>query len=149
MHTVELSDEENYAVLAEQFGEGMSALGPSDQRRVVKRLYTVLDSDSPQYYIYETVEGCDELEVIREGDSLRIYCRLVMGIPQNDKRYNVLFAFYVDKHGYEPETLSRLDEAAVRWLEEITDFTAVANVDAYLEEHDAKTAKFFADRLDQ
>lgn len=149
MHTVELSDEENYAILAEQFGAGMSALGASDQRRIVKRLYTVLDSDSPQYYIYETVEGCEELEVIREGNSLRIYCRLVMGIPQNDKHYNVLFAFCVDKHGYEPETLSKLDEAAEHWLEEITDFSAVANVDAYLDEHDAKTTEFFADRLDR
>jgi hypothetical protein len=148
VRTVELSDEENYAVLAEQFGEGMSSLGVTDQRRVVKRLYTVLDSDSPQYYIHETVEGCDELEVIREGDSLRIYCRLVMGIPQNDKHYNVLFAFYVDKHGYEYETLSALDEAAMEWFEEITDFSTVENVDSYLEEHDAKTAEFFASRLD-
>jgi len=149
VRTVELSDEENYAILAEQFGEGMSTLGASDQRRVVKRLHTVLDSDSPQYYVYETVEGCEELEVIREGDSLRIYCRLVMGIPQNDAHYNVLFVFYVDKHGYEPGTLSNLDAAATEWLEEITDFHSVANVDAYLEEHDAKTAAFFADRLDR
>lgn len=149
MHTVELSDEENYAVLAEQFGDGISSLGSVSQRRVVKRLRTVLDSDNPQYYIYETVEGCDELEIIREGDSLRIYCRLVMGIPQNDKHYNVLFVFYVDKHGYDPETLSKLDEAAERWLEEITTFSAIKNVDAYLEEHDAKTAEFFAERLDR
>ena len=79
---------------------------------------TVLDSDTPQHYIYETVEGCDELEVIREGDSLRLYCRLVMGIPQNDKHYNVLFAFYVDDHHYEPTTLSNLDDAAEQWLDE-------------------------------
>lgn len=149
MRTVELSDEENYAILAEHFGEGMSSLGASDQRRVVKRLHAVLDSDNPQYYVYETVEGCDELEVIREGDTLRIYCRLVMGIPQNDKHYNVLFAFHVDKHGYERETLSVLDEAATEWLGEITDFSTVANVDSYLEAHDAKTAEFFASRLDR
>lgn len=149
MRTVELSDEENYAILAEQFGEGISSLGTADQRRVIKRLHTVLDSNNPQYYIYETVEGCDELEVIREGDSLRIYCRLVMGIPQNDKRYNVLFTFYVDNHDYEPATLSRLDEAAEQWLDEITELSAVADVDAYLQEHDAKTAESFAARLDR
>lgn len=149
MRTVELSDEENYAILAEQFGEGMSSLGASDQRRVVKRLYTVLDSSNPQYYIYETVQGCDELEVIREGDSLRIYCRLVMGIPQNDKRYNVLFAFYVDNHGYNATTLSNLDTAATQWLDEITSFSTVGDVDTYLERHDAKTAEFFAARLDR
>jgi hypothetical protein len=149
VRTVKLSDEENYVILAEQFGEGISSLGTSDQRRVVKRLYTVLDSNNPQYYIYETVKGCDELQVIREGDSLRIYCRLVMGIPQGDKHYNVLFAFYVDTHDYESKTLSHLDEAAEQWLEEITELSAVTDVDAYLQKHDAKAAEFFADRLDR
>lgn len=149
MRTVELSDEENYAILAEQFGEGLSSLGATDQRRIVKKLHKILASSNPQYYIYETVEGCDELEVIREGDSLRIYCRLVMGIPQNDEHYNVLFAFYVDNHGYEPVTLSNLDRAAKQWLEEITEFSTVADVDEYLDAHDAKTAEFFADRLDR
>lgn len=72
-----------------------------------------------------------------------------MGIPQNDKHYNVLFAFHVDKHDYEAGTLSNLDEAATEWLEEITDFSTVQNVDSYLEEHDAKTAEFFATRLDR
>lgn len=148
MRTVKLSDEENYAILAEQFGEGISSLGAPDQRRIVKKLQKILDSNNPQYYIYETVEGCEELEIIREGDSLRIYCRLVMGIPQNNKQYNVLFAFYVDNHGYEPATLSNLDQAAKQWLEEITDFSTVADVDAYLEEHNAKTAEFFASKLD-
>ncbi|MFC7081652.1 hypothetical protein [Halorussus caseinilyticus] len=72
-----------------------------------------------------------------------------MGIPQNDKRYNVLFAFYVDNHDYESETLSTLDQAAEQWLEEITELSAVTNVDAYLRKHDAKTPEFFADRLDR
>lgn len=149
MRTVELSDEENYAILAEQFGEGISSLGTADQRRVIKRLYTILDSNNPQYYIYETVEGCEELEVIREGDSLRIYCRLVMGIPQNNKHYNVLFTFYVDNHDYEPTTLSRLDKAAEQWLEEITELSAVEEIDTYLQKHEAKTAESFADRLNR
>lgn len=149
MRTVELSSEENYAILAEQFGEGMSSLGASDQRRVFKRLRTILDSNNPQYYIYETLEGRDELEVVREGDSLRIYCRLVMGIPANNKHYNVLFVFYVDHHGYGDATLSRLDEAAEQWVEEITDFSTVQNVDSYLDRHDAKTAEYFDSRLNE
>lgn len=147
MRIVKISDEENYAILAEQFGEGISSLGASDQRRVFKRLHTILDSNNPRYYIYETLEGCDELEVVREGDSLRIYCRLVMGIPASNKHYNVLFVFFVDNHGYVSGTLSRLDEAAKQWVEEITDFSSVQNVDSYLEQHDAKTAEYFDNRL--
>jgi hypothetical protein len=146
---VKISSEENYAILAEQFGEGMSSLGASDQRRVFKRLHTTLDSNNPQYYIYKTLEGCTELEVIREGDSLRIYCRLVMGIPADNKHYNVLFVFFVDDHGYVSATLNRLDEAAKQWVEEITDFSTVPNVDSYLEQHDAKTAEYFDARLNR
>lgn len=149
MRTVKISDEENYAITAEQFGDGMASLGAPDQRRVFKRLLTILDSSNPQYYIYETVEGCDELEIIREGDSLRIYCRLVMGIPQNNTYYNVLFVFFVDNHGYNPATLDQLDEAAKQWLTEIRTFSTVDNVDAYLEDHDAKPAEYFAERLDR
>lgn len=149
MRTVKLSDEENYAILAEQFRDGMSSLGASDQRRVFKRLHTILDSDNPQYYIYETLEGCDELEVIREGDSLRIYCRLVMGIPQNNKHYNVLFVFFVDHHDYDRATLGHLDEAAEQWVEDVTDFSTVEDIHLYLEEHDAKGAEYFASRLDR
>lgn len=89
------------------------------------------------------------MEVIREGDSLRIYCRLVMGIPQNNKHYNVLFTFYVDNHDYEPTTLSRLDKAAEQWLEEITELSAVEEIDTYLQKHEAKTAESFADRLNR
>lgn len=148
MRTVKISDEENYAILAEQFREGMSSLGAADQRRVFKRLCTILDSNNPQYYIYETLKGCDELQVVREGDSLRIYCQLVMGIPQNDKHYNVLFVFFVDDHNYDPATLGHLDEAAKQWIEEIMDFSTVENVDSYLEKHDAKTVEYFANRLD-
>lgn len=149
MRTVKLSDEENYGILAEQFRDGMSSLGASDQRRVFKRLHTVLDSSNPQYYIYETLKGCDELEVVREGDSLRIYCRLIMGIPRNNKHYNVLFVFFVDKHSYDGTTLGHLDEAAEQWMEEITEFSTVEDVDLYLEEHDAKNAEYFASRLNR
>lgn len=149
MRTVTLSDEENYAILAEQFGDAMSSLGATDQRRVFKRLWTILDSDTPQYYIYETPEGCDDLQVVREGDSLRIYCRLVMGIPQNNTHYNVLFVFFVNNHDYDSATLSRLDEAAEQWVAEITDFSTVEDVDSYLESHDAKAADYFASRLNE
>lgn len=149
MRTVTIIDEENHAILAEKFGSSFADLGAIEQRRIFKRLRAVLESSNPQYFIYETVEGCDELEVIREGDQLRLYCRLVMGIPQGDKHYNVLFVFYVDKHDYNAGTLARVDTAARQWLEEITDFSAVEDVAEYLEQHDSKTAEYFADRLDE
>jgi hypothetical protein len=138
---VELSDEENVAILAETFTENLSDIGDKTRQiAVLNRLYKLLDSSTPQHYIYETVEGCDELEVIRVGGDQRIFCRLVMGIPHGDKHYNVLFVFYVDPHRYRPDQLAAFDEAAEQRLDEITSFDAVDAVDEYLEEMDAFTA---------
>lgn len=146
---VSLSDEENYAIFPETFGNSLQLLDADDQRQVLKRLLKVLESDAPQRYIYETVSGCEELQVIRAGDYLRILCRLVMGIPHEDKTYNVLFVFFVDNHKYRNAVLQRLDDAAARRLRILTDFSTVADVDDYLDEHNAKQAEFLRKRLDR
>ncbi|ACV11864.1 hypothetical protein Huta_1691 [Halorhabdus utahensis DSM 12940] len=150
MSVVELSDEENVAILAETFTEGLSDIGDKTrQLAVLKRLHELLDSTTPQHYIYETVEGCSELQVIRVGGDQRIYCRLVMGIPHGDKHYNVLFVFYVDPHQYRPDRLTRFDQAAEQRLEEITSFEGVDAVDDYLEAMDAFTADDIRQRIDR
>jgi hypothetical protein len=95
------------------------------------------------------VEGYDELQVIRVGSDQRIFCRLVMGIPNGDQPYNVLFVFYVDPHQYRPEQLARLDAAAEQRLDEITSFDAVDAVEDYLEEMDAFTAEEVQDRIER
>jgi hypothetical protein len=146
---VELSDEETVAILAETFTERLSDIGDKTRQvAVLKRLHTLLDSTSPQHYIYETVEGCDELQVIRVGSDQRIFCRLVMGIPHGNEHYNVRFVFYVDPHQYRPQQLSRFDAAAEQRLDEITSFDAVDAVDDYLDEKDAFTAEEIKERID-
>lgn len=150
MGVVELSDEENVAILAETFTESLSDI--EDKTRtiaVLKRLHELLDSSSPQHYIYETVEGCDDLQVIRVRGDQRIFCRLVMGIPHGDKHYNVLFVFYVDPHQYRPNQLATFDEAAEQRLDEITSFDAIDAVDDYLDEMDAFTTEEIKDRIDR
>ena len=150
MSVVELSDEENVAILAETFTESLSDIGDKTRQiAVLKRLHELLDNSTPQHYIYETVEGCDELQVIRVGGDQRIFCRLVMGIPHGDKHYNVLFVFYVDPHQYRPDQLARFDEAAEQRLDEITSFDAVDDVDDYLEEMDGFRAEEIGDRIEQ
>lgn len=146
---VSISDEENRVILAEKFGSGMGNLGSQEQRHVLNRLCTLLDSSSPQHFIYETVEGCDELEVIRAGEYLRIYVRLVMGIPDGNKRYNILFVFFVDKHKYRSATLHHLDEAAEQRLEEITGLSSVPDVEDYLTEHNALAHEDVQERLER
>ena len=150
MSVVELSDEENVAILAETFTDSLAALNDRDrQLAVLKRLYALLDSSSPQHFIYETVTGCEELQVIRVGDDLRIFCRLVMGIPEGDKHYNVLFAFYVDPHEYDRGTLQRLDAAARNQLEALGSLDELESVEQYLDEHNAFTGDDLDDRIDR
>ena len=150
MSVVELSDEENVVILAETFTESLSDIGDKTRKiAVLKRLHELLDSSSPQHYIYETVEGCDELQVIRVGGDQRIFCRLVMGIPHDDKHYNVLFAFHVDPHQYRPDQLSAFDNAAEQRLQEVTSFDGVDAVDEYLDERNAFTAPDIKDRIDR
>ena len=146
---VPLSDEENYAIFTDTFGDSLSDLDRNKQVQVLKRLLKLLESDAPQRYIYETVEGTDELEVVRAGDTLRIYCRLVMGVPHGNQTYNVLFVFYVDEHRYANLDLERFDNVAAMRLHVLTDFDDVDDITAYLKDHNAKQAGFLREQLDR
>lgn len=116
---------------------------------MLKRIHAVLESASPQYFIEERVEGCEELQVIRAGNDLRIYCRLVLGIPRVNKEYNVLYALYVDPHEYRSAVLQRLDDAAKDLLTEATSLDDVTDVEAYLEEMHAFYAEDIQERIDR
>lgn len=140
MSRVPLSTEENRVILTETFGDALADLEREEQVRIIKKLHEMLASDYPEHFIYETVEGCNELAVIRIGKLLRIYCRLVMGIPHGNKEYNVLFAFTVSKHKYRDAVLQRFDARARERLENVTDLSSVDDVEDYLEQHDAKDA---------
>lgn len=150
MSVVELSDEENVAILAETFTDSLADLrDKTRQLAVLKRLSALLNSSAPQHYIYETVQGCEELEVSRVGDDRRIFCKLVMGIPEDDARYNVLFVFYVDPHEYRSQQLATFDEATEQRLREVTSFDDVDDVEEYLSEMNAFTAEAIDDRIDR
>lgn len=142
MSVVELSDEENVAILAETFTGSLTDLRDrSRQLSVLTRIHRLLGSSAPQRYIYEFVRGCDELEVVRAGDDLGIFCSLAMGIPGGDEHYNVLLAFYVDPHEYPTQQLTTFDAAAEQRLREVTSFDDVEDVGDYLEEMNAFSAE--------
>jgi len=150
VQVVDLSDEETVAILTPKFTESLADLDDkSRQLAVLKRLHTILASDAPQRYIYESVTGCEELEVIRAGGQLRILCLLCLGIPDGDAEYNILYCFYVDPHNYRQDQLYRLDETAAERLREIRRLDTVAAVDAHLDEYDAFTAADLQARIDR
>lgn len=150
MSVVDLSDEETVAILAETFTESLADLGDATRQiSVLKRLQQLLESHTPKRYIYETVSGTNGLQVVRAGGDLRIYCRLVLGLPANDEQYNVLFAFYVDPHDYRGEQLSRFDRAAQHRLDQISSFDSVGAIERYLDDVNAFEAADFRDRIER
>jgi len=150
VQVVDLSDEETVAILTPKFTESLANLNDkSRQLAVLKRLQTVLASEAPQRYIYESVTGCEELEVIRVGGQLRILCLLCLGVPDGDEEYNILYCFYVDPHEYRRDQLYRLDEVAEEQLREIRALETIDAVDAYLDEYDAFTAADIRTRIDR
>lgn len=89
MRNVELSDEENLAILAETVVESLEALGDRGRKvAVLKRICELLESSAPQHYVYESLAGCEKLQVIRVVDDRRNFCRLALGIPETEPQYN-------------------------------------------------------------
>lgn len=131
--TVKLTDDTNVAVFTRRFENSVSSY-TNRETRVFKRIYRALSSDSPQREVEKTYSNCEELQQLREGDLLRIYCRLVRKLPD----YNVLYVFEVDKHKY--RDLQTFDEQAKQAVREVQKRTTVGGIEDYLDERNTFTA---------
>ncbi|WP_455448143.1 hypothetical protein [Natrinema thermotolerans] len=150
MSRVPLSDEETYAILAPEFTDCLGDLGDKTRElKTLKRIHKLLASDAPERYIYERPTGTDELQIVRVGGDLRIYCRLVMGVPENDTMYNVLYCFYLDPHKYATSDLERFDEVAKAHARTLKGFEEPGQVSDYLEDHNAFSAADLKARIDR
>lgn len=133
--TVKLTDDTNVAVFTRRFENSVSSYTNREtQIRVFKRIYRTLSSDSPQREVEKVYSNCEELQQLREGDLLRIYCRLVRRPPD----YNVLYVFEVDKHKY--RDLQAFDERAKQAVREVQERTTVDGIEDYLDERNMFTA---------
>lgn len=138
MSVVEIRDEENLAVLSDEFVESMQSLDRgTEQKHVLKEIRKLIGSNAPSRFVYEVPKGCDVLEVLRGTDQLRVYCKLVEGVPRQNRTYNLLFLFYVDKHEYRKRKLDDMDEAARRQVERIEELRSLDSVETYLEQRQA------------
>lgn len=103
--------------------------------RIFKRIYRLLSSSAPQREIEKRYSDCDELQQLREGNALRIYCRLV----RNPPKYNVLYVFEVDKHTY--RDLQKFDQRAKEAVQEIKKWTTGPEIEEYLDDRNTFTAE--------
>ncbi|ELZ78529.1 hypothetical protein KU306_15045 [Haloferax larsenii] len=149
MSSVPLNSEETVAIFADQFTKSLGGLDATEQRRVLKKIRRVLESDTPSRHVYEIPTGCDTLEIFREGNILRIYGKLVLGVPKDNKEYNILHLFYVDKHKYRQRDLVRFDELAERALKQATVISSLQRIEEYLTSNKALDAGDVQQLLDE
>lgn len=134
MDAIELSDDESVAIFTDRSLSAIRDLDRTDKEQVLKRLIAMLESPAPSRFIEKRFAGCEELEQLRAGDYLRVYCRLVRNAPG----YNILFVFGITAHKY--RNLARYDEQAQRRIREVTRQTSDEDVNTYVEENDALAA---------
>lgn len=140
---VKLSDDTNIAVLTKRFERSVRNFDRQEQIRVFKRIYRVLDSSAPHREVEKAYQDCEELQQLREGNYIRMYCRLV----RNPPNYNILYVFEVDKH--QGRNLQKFDESAKQAVREIEQRTTTEGVEDYLEEHNTFNSEDIGEILDR
>lgn len=132
MSRVPLSGDTKVTIFADEFSRNLAKLDHDQTCQVWNRLCTIHTSMAPtRRFIHEQVTGAEELEVIRVGDQLRIYCKLVDGVPD----YEIINVFSVHKHDY--RGWAPYDRAAQRRVEEIRLREEADDIDGFLARYDA------------
>jgi len=133
---VPLSDEETKVIFTETALDTLADLDAGEQREIISKLLNVVSSQSlPSSFIYETIAN---LDIIAVGDQCRLYTKIVEEIPEGNVEYHVIFLFYIDAgHDYPHSKLAEYSRTAEGYVEKLTDFNRVTDVEGYLDYNDA------------
>lgn len=146
MSEIPLSDEETKVIFAEESRDNLAELDPTKQAEVINRLLNIVRSASdPSRFIYEKIRN---LDIIRVGDQIRLYTKVVVNVPEGNKEYHAIYIFYIDdKHDYDHNVIATFSRHAQATLSEITNLDTVGDVEAYMDSHDALGEEDLADLL--
>ena len=146
MSRVPLSDEESRVIFAGEAASNFGALEGSEQKQVINRLVTILESDTkPSSLIYERIGN---LDIFTVGSQIRLYTKVVDEIPRGNAEYHVVYLFYIDDdHDYDNKTLATYSPEAKTKVKRITALQTVPDVEQYLDENDALDAAALRDLL--
>lgn len=146
MSRVPLSDEESRVIFAGEAASNFGALEGSEQKQVINRLVTILESDTkPSSLIYERIGN---LDIFTVGSQIRLYTKVVDEIPRGNAEYHVVYLFYIDDdHDYDNKTLATYSPEAKTKVKRITALQTVPDVEQYLDENDALDTAALRDLL--
>lgn len=136
MSYIPLTDEKSRVIFAGELVSNLNSLDADEQREVLNRLLTVIDSAAPPgAFVHEQIAN---LDIITEGDQCRLYSKVVENIPRGNTEYHLVFVFYIDStHDYPHSTLATYSRAAQARMDEATALETTSDVEQYLVEHDA------------
>jgi len=143
---VPLSDEESRVIFAGEAASNFGALEGSEQKQVINRLVTILESETkPSSLIYERIGN---LDIFTVGSQIRLYTKVVDEIPRGNAEYHVVYLFYIDDdHDYDNKTLATYSPEAKTKVKRITALQTVPDVEQYLDENDALDTAALRDLL--
>jgi len=143
---VPLSDEESRVIFAGEAASNFGALEGSEQKQVINRLVTILESETkPSSLIYERIGN---LDIFTVGSQIRLYTKVVDEIPRGNAEYHVIYLFYIDDdHDYDNKTLATYSPEAKTKVKRITALQTVPDVEQYLDDNDALDAAALRDLL--
>ena len=146
MSRVPLSDEESRVIFAGEAASNFGALEGSEQKQVINRLVTILESETkPSSLIYERIGN---LDIFTVGSQIRLYTKVVDEIPRGNAEYHVIYLFYIDDdHDYDNKTLATYSPEAKTKVKRITALQTVPDVEQYLDENDALDTAALRDLL--
>ena len=146
MSRVPLSDEESRVIFAGEAASNFGALEGSEQKQVINRLVTILESETkPSSLIYERIGN---LDIFTVDSQIRLYTKVVDEIPRGNAEYHVIYLFYIDDdHDYDNKTLATYSPEAKTKVKRITALQTVPDVEQYLDENDALDTAALRDLL--
>jgi hypothetical protein len=143
---IPLSDEESRVIFAGEAASNFGALEGSEQQQVINRLVSVLDNEAkPSSFVHEQIGN---LDIYTAGDQIRLYTKVVDGIPRGNAEYHVIYLFYIDDdHDYQNRKLATYGARAETKVEQVTSLRTVTDVEEYLSEQNAMDADELRDLL--
>jgi hypothetical protein len=137
---VPLSNEKTRVIFAASSLSGLAKLDGRKQKGVLRCLISVIESESkPRQLAHEEIKN---LDIFTVGSTARIYTKIVENIPRGNKKYHLIYVFYIDdQHDYEQSDLFKYSQRADTKANEATSLSDVSDVEEYLKRQDARTAE--------
>ena len=146
MGYIPLGDEQTWVIFAGESQSNLASLEGSEQQQILTKLLQIAESDAnPTAFRYEQIKNVD---IIAVGDQIRLYTKIVDGIPSGNAEYHLIYLFYIDDdHEYEADTMSTYALESQTALDTATSLETVGDIESYLSEMQALDADALGDLL--